>query len=75
MRGWKARRQDDYDVMLFGAHKVEQFARSEKLMPLSHYLRQRNEAAVKAVQSPAERLTAFRALAARGSPIKIELVG
>lgn len=75
MRGWKARRQDDYDLALFGAHHAERFARTERLMPLSHYLRERKQPAEKPVQTPAERLTAFRALAARGSPITIELVG
>jgi hypothetical protein len=59
---------------LFGAHRAEQFAREERLRPLSHYLRQGKPAAEKTKQTPAERLTAFQALAARGSPIKIELV-
>ncbi len=63
--------------MLFGAWQGERFAREERLKPFKHYrkeLKQRGAKGAVAAQSPAERLSVFRAIAASGIGLTIERI-
>lgn len=60
----------------FQAWQTERFAREDKLKPVSHYLKQARSAEKKSrEQTASEKLLAYRAIAARGAPIRIEEVG
>lgn len=65
-------RQQDYQLAMFGAHQGERFHRVERLRPFYHYAKQLSaKPPEERLQTAAERLAIFEALASSGVPLKI----